>query len=262
MPGGQNKDAVKSAFLAVHAGRSTDDVVIDDAMNKMFLAEAKALGASGSDFDINWSLFTIRKSANLGPVVTEVTRHNHDQYLHASEIAARHVEDAHTTTVDRLLCDPVLRAEFDQIAVELAPGVNEYVLRKAALKLRKGRQLQPELIKRVANWNIQVERYDAAELEANNGLIPRNPGIYLFFDQSGYLYIGEAGNLRTRVAKHLDHSDRKALARYLWEQGLEGLSVELHSFDPSSDGRLSGPRRAYEASLIQSRKPKFNIQMT
>ncbi len=255
------KDAVRLAFLSVHGGQSTDDVVIDDTLNEQFLTEARARGATGSDFDINWMLFNIRKDSSLGPVVTSVTRLNHDAYLHAAEIAARHLEDSQSITVDRILCDPVLRAEFDRVAVQLAPGVRAYLLRKAALKLRKGRQLRPELIKRVANWNVQVSKHSASELESHNDLIPRNPGIYLFFDRSGYLYIGEASSLRLRVSKHLDHSDRKALARYLWEQGLEGLSVELHSFDVNSDGRLAGPRRAYEASLIQSRNPKFNIQM-
>lgn len=259
---GRNKNAVKSAFLNVHAGRSTDDLIIDNEMNQIFLAEAKARGAMGSDFEINWCLFTIRKSANLGPVVTARSRYDHDAYLHAAEIAARHVEDTHSTTVDRILCDPMLRSEFDQMATKLAPGISEYLLRKAALKLRKGRQLQPELTKRVANWNMQVKQYQASDLENDTRLIPLQPGIYLFFDQSGYLYIGETGNLRKRVSKHLDHSDQKSLARYLWKQGLKGLSVELHAFDAKSDGRLSKPRRAYEADLIRSRKPRFNIKMT
>jgi len=87
------------------------------------------------------------------------------------------------------------------------------------------------------------------------------PGVYLFFDRSGYLYVGEAANLRSRIRKHLDHSDRKALAHYLWSNGVDNLRVELHAFDPQSDGRLTASRRAYEVSLIQSRKPRFNLRL-
>ena len=179
---------------------------------------------------------------------------------HASEIAARHVEDAHETTVDRILCDPELRREFDATASLLAADVDNYMLRKAALKLRKGRQLKPELTKRVADWGTEIVKRTARALQEDPNLISTGPGVYLFFDSSGYLYIGEASNLKTRVSKHLDHSDRKALARYLWKQGIEDLWVELHCFDANSHGRRVGPRRAYEASLIQSRKPRFNIK--
>jgi predicted GIY-YIG superfamily endonuclease len=133
-------------------------------------------------------------------------------------------------------------------------------LRKAALTLRKNRQLRPELIKRVADWGSVVTTYTAEQLRADPDLIPRLPGIYIFRDRTGYLYIGEAGNLRGRVEKHLDHSDRKAVAHYLWENGVTGLSVELHAFRRESDGRKANCRRAYEAELIRSRGPRLNIQ--
>jgi hypothetical protein len=78
------------------------------------------------------------------------------------------------------------------------------------------------------------------------------PGIYIFRDGTGYLYIGEAGNLRGRVEKHLDHSDRKALAHYLWNNGYKNLWVELHAFRKDSDGDKAAARKAYEADLIRS----------
>jgi hypothetical protein len=203
----------------------------------------------------------IRKASGLGPVATTRVRVNHDAYLHAAEIAARQIDDKYAITTDRAFCDRDRRNEFDSIAKRFAPDVSSYLLRKAALKLRKGRQLRPELIKRVSDWQKEVLAFDVRALQENLDLIPRKPGVYIFADASGYLYLGEAANLRLRVAKHLDHSDRKALARYLWEVGVEGLSVELHVFDPASNGRLTSHRRAYEAELIRSRKPQFNIQL-
>jgi hypothetical protein len=67
-------------------------------------------------------------------------------------------------------------------------------------------------------------------------------------------------SLRTRVAKHLDHSDRKALAHYFWEEGITDVVVELHAFDPNSDARKTGPRRAYESDMFDKRHPRFNIR--
>src|SRR5262249_30572346 len=157
-------------------------------------------------------------------------------------------------TIDRVFCHPQYRREFDEITAGIAPGVSNYLLRKAAFKLRKARKLQPELIKRVANWGRKVESYPADQLIENLELIPRRPGVYIFSDRSGYLYIGEADNLRIRIAKHLDHSDRRGLARYFWEIGTKDLLVEFHAFDPDSEGKKSPNRRAYESELIRSRR--------
>lgn len=252
---------VTEAFFEVHQGRSTDDVVIHDGLNQQFIQCCRRTLPDTGEFELNWALLNLRKSSSLGPVVTKTTRQSHDDYVHAAEIAARHLEDKHGLTIDRVLCTPQFREEFDQAANKLARNVDPCLLRKAALKLRKGRQLRPEVVKRAADWGTHVLRFDAKQLQEAPDTIPRQPGVYLFSDATGYLYIGEASNLRTRVSKHLDHSDRKALARYLWEQGVVGLIVELHVFDPTSKGRLAAQRRAYEANLIQTRKPRFNIQV-
>jgi hypothetical protein len=254
------KQIVKSAFLSVNGGRSTDDVVIDDDLNKAFTDACQAVVATATPFECNWTLFRVRKSSGLGPVSRPRAKEKYADFLHASEIAARQMEDKHFVTIDRVFCEPKFRQEFDAVASAIAPGVSTYLLRKAAFRLRKGRQLKPELIKRVADWGRIVYSYPAAHLIENPELLLRNPGIYIFSDKSGYLYIGEADNLHVRVAKHLDHSDRKALARYLWEMGKGDLVVELHVFAADSDGRKTICRRAYESELIRSRRPRFNIQ--
>jgi hypothetical protein len=257
----QLRQVVSAAFLAVHCGRSSDDVVIDDELNKAFITRCHESLPNSTESDLNWTLLNLRKSSSLGPVATKRQCLTHDAYLHASEVAARQIEDKYGITTDRAFCDRDRRTEFDAIARRFASDAPTYSLRKAALKLRKGRQLRPELIKRVSDWHKDVLTFDVGSLQANPDLIPRKPGIYIFADASGYLYLGEAANLRLRVAKHLDHSDRKALARYLWDQGVKGLSVELHVFDPYSNGRLTSHRRAYEADLIRSRRPRFNIHI-
>lgn len=261
MTNAELREAVAAAFRAIHQGRSSDDVVIDDDLNSAFLACCRQTLPTVEEFQLNWTLLNLRKASALGRVTTKRERMNHDAYIHASEIAARHIEDKFSLTIDRAFCDRQPRREFDAIASRYAPSVSPYSLRKAALKLRKGRQLRPELIKRVSDWQKEVLAFDAPTLQANLDLIPRKPGIYIFANSSGYLYLGEANNLRLRVAKHLDHSDRKALARYLWDHGVKRLAVELHVFDPSSNGRLALYRRAYEADLIRSRKPQFNIKL-
>lgn len=248
------RDVVTRNFFATHAGRSTDDVVIDDNLNAAFIAACSRELPSASPFQFNWDLYNLRKRPpGIGKVAVVKRRQNHDAYLHASEIAARHMEDKHRLSIDRVLCDPETRQEFDAIAQAIVPGVSNYLLRKAALKLRKNRRMRPELIKRVADWGTAVTTHTADQLMAEPDLIPRLPGVYIFRDKTGYLYIGEAVNLRGRIEQHLDHSDRRALAHYLWEYGASGLLIEIHAFRKESDGRNPRCRKAYEAELIRSR---------
>jgi predicted GIY-YIG superfamily endonuclease len=255
------REVVLRNFFATHSGRSTDDVVIDDIRNAAFIAACQEEVPTATPYQLNWELYNLRKQPpGIGRVTTVKTRDRHDDYLHASEIAARHMEDEHQRTIDQVLCDPDMRRQFDALAQSIAPGVTVYLLRKAALKLRKGRQLKPELIKRVADWGRVVSTHTAEELLADFDLIPRQPGVYIFRDRTGFLYIGECGNLRARVAQHMDHSDRKALAHYLWQNGFKELTIELHAFRKDSDGKIASHRKAYETDLIRSRKPRLNIK--
>jgi len=252
---------VEEAFLAAHDGHSTDDVLICDRLNKRFLELCTRQLPDVAPVEFNRALLNLRKTSRLGSVAKRSIRVRCDDYLHAAEIAARHMQDKYAVSLDRVLCDPDHLAEFDRTAQGITPGVDGYVVRKAALRLRKTRKLRPELVPRLTgSWGRRVASFAADELSATPGIVPDAPGVYIFLDTSGYLYIGEAGNLRLRIRKHLDHSDSKSLARYFWENGYRGMQVEIHAFDPDSDGRLVRYRRAYESDLINSRSPRFNVR--
>ena len=70
------------------------------------------------------------------------------------------------------------------------------------------------------------------------------------------LYVSEAKNLRTRLSKHLDHSDNKYLARYIWEMGKRDLFIEYHIL---SENTRTDVRKAMELELIRSRRAEFNV---
>jgi predicted GIY-YIG superfamily endonuclease len=250
---------VKEAFLATHCGYSTDEVVISDELNDKFILLCKERLPDIADREFNWVLMNLRKRGQLGTVATHKKRVNYEDFLYASEISARFIYDKYGMNTDRAFCDPQIRREFDNVATSVAPGVDNYLLRKGALRLRKAHQLKPELVPRIADWGTRVLDFPSQKVVENPEVIPKEPGIYIFRDTSGYLYIGESENLYLRVKKHLDHSDRKSLARYFWDNNLRAVIVEVHVFDHNSNARLKAHRRAYEASLIQSRHPRFNI---
>ncbi|MFN5321826.1 MAG: GIY-YIG nuclease family protein, partial [Planctomycetota bacterium] len=179
---------------------------------------------------------------------------------HIAEIAARTVQDRHRTSIDRVMAKPQWRADFDAAAREISPQVDLNTVRRTAFQLRKTRELKPELITRLADWGREVKSFSLEDLRERLEQVPEEPGIYLFRDATGYLYIGEAADLRKRLGQHLEQSDRQSLANYLGQQQADTITVELHTFAPDSRIKELAVRRAYESELIRSRNPRFNIR--
>jgi hypothetical protein len=248
------RDTVREAFLKVRNGRSPDVVVVDPDLNARFLSECKACGLSEAPAILNRCLLNLRKSGDLPAIGSKPVRlANQENYRFASEIAARFLERRDQVSLDQILCDPVKAAEFDKIAAEIAPGFSPLEYRWAALGLRKRKRLRPELLGRV----VAAEAVVALRVEdVNADQIPSRPGLYLFIDRSGVLYVGECQSLRKRLGKHLDHSDNKGLARWLWQHGTTDLHVEYHVLPVGVGARV---RKAMEAELIISRRPVFNV---
>ena len=111
------REAVKTAFLAVNNGRSTDDIIIDDELAEKFTAACHQLEPEATPFECNWTLFQIRKSSRLGPVAKRRAKDELADYVCAAEIAARQMEDKYSLTIDRVFCHPQYRIEFDGIVV-------------------------------------------------------------------------------------------------------------------------------------------------
>ncbi len=122
--------------------------------------------------------------------------------------------------------------------------------------LRKTRKLKPELIAKVIDAVITV-RYKVEDLDIEQ--IPNAQGVYMFHDSKTTLYVGEAISLYKRVKKHLDHSDNRSLAHWLWQHGAGDLHLEIHALPEKTTTKI---RKALEAEMIYSRSPLFNIAGT
>lgn len=252
---------VNSAFSTTHQGFSADELLLNDKVRNAFVAACKRKSPSMSEFQFCWTLLNLRKAGKLSAKPTKRgATVGLDSVMPLAESAARSILDEHNISTDMMMSHPDLRRQFDDLILELNPKADLYVYRKAVFRLRKTRKLKPELIVRVADWNKVVFRKLASEFAADLESIPNKPGVYLFFDQSGYLYIGEAKRLRERLKQHLDESDRASLATYFKKNKLSNIQIEIHAFDPESDGKKVSARRAYESELIRTRNPRFNIR--
>lgn len=249
------KSALRDAFEASRQGYSADRVVADPDLNSAFFHECRLRGIESSDLELNKALLNLRKCGHLAGLKSKRTSFpNEDEYRFAAEIAARFLERKLHTSLDEIICDPAAAKELDEIAMSIAPGFAPVQYRWAALNLRKSKKLKPEILAHAVP-PIEVLSFTVKGLRLDQ--IPANGGLYLFFARDKVLYVGEAENIRTRLKKHLDHSDRRELARWLWEFGIDDLFVEVQVLGPAATARI---RRALELELIRSRQPVFNIQ--
>ncbi len=250
------KARIRDAYLAVRDGYSTDRVVADPLLNDNFVAACRARGLSDNREVLNRRLLNLRKAGGLTGCGRSRRTSFKDQsdYAFASEIAVRFLERRDGVTLDTIICSPDRASEFDAVAGRIAPGASPLQYRWAALNLRKRRALKPERVAQVVGpsevINCAVETLDVAQT-------PTSQGLYIFFDPTAALYVGESGNLRRRITKHLEHSDNKGLARWLWDRGQESLHVERHILPDTTTAKC---RRALEAELIESRRPIFNVK--
>ena len=253
-------NVIITAFESTHDGWSSDEVILNDSLNQAFIAACnqKLPGVDAAVF--NWRLMNLRKAGKLQVKSTKSNRTSVSEVAHIAEIAARSMHDRHSISSDQVMADPVRRREFDEIAKSFDPEIDLYLVRKAAFQLRKTRKLKPELITRIADWSREIKTFGVEQIAANPELVQPHPGVYIFRDKTGYLYIGQSDDLQSRLKSHLDQSHNRSLASYLGDRKLEGITIEVHSFAPDSRATETMVRRAYESELIQSRKPRFNIQ--
>lgn len=249
-------DALGEAFEAASDGYSPDRVVADPMLNKSFVSACRSKRIEDSIANLNRSLLNLRKAGGLSgrPRSKRTSFKNQDDYRFAAEMAIRFLERRDQVSLDAVICDPDRVAEFDDRAAKIAPGYSSLEYRWAALSLRKMGRLEPEIAARIVQPTnvILMPVDDVTILE-----LPPAQGLYLFFDADELLYVGETESLRTRIKKHLDHSDNKGLARWLWEFGTSKLNLEIQILEPATASRV---RKALELELIRKRNPVFNVK--
>jgi DNA polymerase III subunit epsilon len=106
--------------------------------------------------------------------------------------------------------------------------------------------------------------------------LPRKPGVYLFRDRTGnVIYVGRAGNLRTRVSAYFYGDPRRTVATMLKELAdvdhrvcageLEAAVTELrliHAHRPRHNRRSKPPRATHWLTLTGGDYPRLSITRT
>lgn len=242
------------AYKHVYDGFSSDRIIVDPDYNGKFLQECRKLGLTQSDYELNRSLMGIRKSGRslLPPTTRKPLITDYDNFLFASEIAFRHLQRREGVSLDRAMCDPTVREEFDEIAGRLAPGHSSFKLRMGALYLRKTHKLSLGV--------PQGQMFDLTSIGQVGNMalddLPDVPGGYVFYDDARPIYAGETAKLRHRIELHLQNSGQMFLPGWLG-LGFES-ALELRFFaNPLLRAR---ERVRWLNQFINCEKPTLNYQ--
>lgn len=249
------------AFRRSSEGFSVDRVVADPDLNEAFLEACREVGAVGEPFDLNRSLFRLRKAGRLTQIPT--TRRTElgwlecDPYIFASEIAWCRMLEEGSRSLDDVLCSPEQARKFDEVASLFSPGFTPLEYRWAALKIRK-------VAKKVRNWSASAALkrlgHSCPVSEINLGKIRSAPGLYVVSTSANdVLYIGETFNLRERL--HQQISDEAVLAA--WKDEAEDICVgdmPLPLREKTRTDVLNRQLFGHQSRLIGKHNPKMNLR--
>lgn len=250
--------SIIQAFLEVRKGYSTDRVVADPALNRRFLRRCRELGAIGTDFDLNWTLFNARKNRHLTdiPRTKRYSVSRADEFEYASEMAIRFVQrgvkdqEGREVSLDKIICDPDLAAAFDETASRLAHGFTSLEYRWLALGLRKARRLTPNA-EAVELPNLE---FLGTTKSIRSSRLPTEQGLYLFRCEEDAIFLGETDNLRHRIERHFEAGGDKGLPDWLYDPGRKAVRLQIANLP----GVRATTRKAMELKAIRELHPLFN----
>ncbi len=241
------------ALVDVRDACSPGRVIADPEMNRRFLNRCRELGLSGTDFQLNWDLMNARKAGKFShlPKTKKYTVRGTDEFEYASELAIRHLELTKSVSLDKIICDPDLAAEFDEFANRLAPGFSPLEYRWVALGLRKAgrRGSAKKIIEELPDLET-LGRVNSVSLKK----VPVACGVYLFSSDKNRVFMGQTNNLRHRFERHMESSQSCGLPDWLWDIKAEPLRFGVAPLP----GFGRGLRQRIELMFIKKWKPILN----
>jgi len=250
---------IAQAYLESRDGYSTDRVIADPELDKRFLHRCRELGAVGTDYEINWKLMSARKNSYLKdmPKTRKYTPRRIDDFEYASEIALAHVcrvfarQYPEGISLDRIICDPVIAAEFDKFADAISPGFLPLEYRWAAFGVRKA---AGRYKKQAAKAKLPTFDRLGVTKSIKASKIPAKSGIYIFRNEDDSIFIGETEDLRNRIERHFECSESQGIPDWVYHQQKSPLELGIVVFESAK----STMRKISELRAISEFSPLLN----
>jgi site-specific DNA-methyltransferase (adenine-specific) len=159
------------------------------------------------------------------------------------------VNDGVAQSLDEILCDPQLGAQFDQVAQRLAPGFTPIEYRWAALQLRKAARRAKNRAAVLTPPKRLGEKQPVDSIDLRR--LPPSPGVFVLSDShSSRLYVGEALNLKGRLSVQFGGRARG------WTKIAPTILVQSWPLDQLTAGAL-----AWQFCLVNKyKRPRFNYR--
>ncbi|HEY8665696.1 MAG TPA: hypothetical protein VIL86_03480 [Tepidisphaeraceae bacterium] len=258
---------VYDAFLRISNGTSAETVLLDKSLASKFHSESRKLGFHASAADMNRRLINIRKNPAryekhgiVLPEATKVTPHPSivPQYAHIIEFALARLRLRYGVTIDDILIDPELTAQYEEMVSSAAPSLTSEQVRLAALYIRKTRYIAKKNLQLVASLNVQKMESAFTDLGSVSRIDPSavrdDEGIVEILENGRHLYISRNENLRLAVNQIGSPSSLMFMANDFWKPNPENLSVRIFE----GEKFLKIPVSQWQLKLISERKPVFN----
>jgi len=153
--------AIKKAFFATHHGLGVDEVLCDDELLAAFNNACRKELPEWSEFNCNYQLWNLYKNGKLNSVRRRYNADNTRQKEKILRLAEQVKRIRKNSPIERILCDPKLRKNFDKKILALFPKSDLRLARKAALSWRKKISHHTQVTNKFAH---QQYLFDATEL--------------------------------------------------------------------------------------------------
>jgi hypothetical protein len=250
-----DKEKVKEAFLQIRNARgdrgSSDLYIAEQERNSLFLGKCRQLGLKVSDYILNKTLLNARKNkllTGLGSIRTSI---DYEDIAFACEFAATELKYKLGVSIDDIVCDPLLSAQFDEIATKLSPGHTSFEYRWAILSIRKSG--------RSVDWkdSYKMPRFEGVFKLANDPLdkIPADCGAYILYENSKSrpLYARSTQRLRHAIDLHRQSKFIDAILDKFWQPNPNDFLIKFAQIPTKM------MLKPVERKIIEDEKPLFNV---
>ncbi|MBI5763558.1 MAG: hypothetical protein HZA51_08555 [Planctomycetes bacterium] len=251
------------AFTDVAEGRAVDPVLVSPSMSSAFLKKCKKLGVTAPPALINRRLFRIRKIGGLLPAATVVEPEASidETNIFAIEFGVVRIKYLYGATIDDMICEPSIGAEFFRFVKSIAPHCDEHVARLGALYLRKTRNLRKVEDKKVESIDVREVECSWVDAGTLNEIKPNRlqnvgPGIIELIEPSRSLYMYQTDtSAASAISQFADSQLWKTVGNLFWTPDLRQIRLRVL---PSS--LVHGfTMRNLLLRLIRGHHPLFNI---
>jgi hypothetical protein len=224
-----------------------------------------------SDADLNRRLLNIRKNKAryskhgiVIPPATKVTPHPSvvPRYAHVIEFSLARLHSRYGVSIDDILINPELAAEYEAMASAAAPGLSSLELRLAALYIRKTRFIASKDAGIVQS--LDPERLESAFVDVGSlnslkpSAVPGGEGMVEILEHNRHLYISRNEDLRAAVDQIASPSSLGFMSNEFWHPNPADLQIRVFAGRQFLKVSLS----QWQLKLISEKKPVFNWPVT